>query len=441
MKFVKNNYKIVLIFILSFIITMLSCIFFTNLVGDEMWNYGFGLSISQGMVIYRDFSCLQMPLYFFLCSIFISIFGRFLYSSYILYSVITGLIMVILYKLINKKAFLMLPLLLIMTVPSYNYLCVLFLLLIIYIYKYYDDSKYRDIMIAFIVGLTFITKQNAGIFLLVPCLYYSKNRIKSFITFLLPFIVLVLYLFINDALLQFIDYCFLGMIDFNGNKKIDMPFVVLESFAFIYLIYKLVKSNFMDKEAAYILMFNLLIYPLVEIYHFIICFIPVMYLILKHNKNKFILFFPCIFLFTFFYIIYSLRYHSFYNYRDFMYMVGKKEMRDYLVYNESLVNKYDDYNNKFYIVNNAFPFKLYFNEDINKYDLLLKGNMGYHGDERYIEGIDNICKRESCVFFVGEICLYCKGNQFSREIYDYVVNNYQMVESNSYLTVYVNNTN
>ena len=436
MKFVKNNYKIVLIFILSFIITMLSCIFFTNLVGDEMWNYGFGLSISQGMVIYRDFSCLQMPLYFFLCSLFISIFGWFLYSSYILYSVITGLIMVILYKLINKKAFLMIPLLLIMTVPSYNYLCVLFLLLIIYIYKYYDDSKYRDIMIAFIVGLTFITKQNAGIFLLVPCLYYSKNKIKSIMTFLLPLLFLSLYLFVNDALLQFIDYCFLGMMEFNGNKNFVLFFVVLEGLIFIYLIYMLIKSKFKNKEVAYILMFNLLIYPLIEVYHFIICFIPVMYLLLKYNKNKYISVFLSIYLFAFLFRISYIRYHSFYNYKDYMYMVGRKEMRDYLVYNESLVNKYDDYN-KFYIVNNAFPFKLYLNEDINKYDLLLKGNMGYHGDERYIEGIDNICKRESCVFFVGEICLYCKGNQFSREIYDYVVNNYQMVESNGYLTVYV----
>ena len=102
-KIVKINYKNIIIFVLTFIISMLCCVFFTNFVGDEMWNYGFSLSISRGMVIYRDFSCLQMPLYFFLCSLFISFFGKFLYSSYILYSVMTSIIILVLYKLIDKK--------------------------------------------------------------------------------------------------------------------------------------------------------------------------------------------------------------------------------------------------------------------------------------------------------------------------------------------------
>lgn len=175
-KNVKSNYKVngFIIFLLTFIITMICSIFFTNFAGDEMWNYGFSLMISKGKVIYRDFSCLQMPLYFFINSIFIFIFGKYLYSSYILYSFITGIISLLLYRLIGKRFLIILPLLLLMIIPSYNYLCILFLLLIIYIYKYYDNFKYRDLLISFIVGLTFITKQNAGLFLLIPCLYIQR---------------------------------------------------------------------------------------------------------------------------------------------------------------------------------------------------------------------------------------------------------------------------
>ena len=431
------NKKYLFVFLVTFIITMLCSIFYTMYLGDHFLNYGFSLNISRGMVIYRDFGCLQMPLFFFIVSIVIKIFGNYLYTMYIVYSIITGLIMILMYKLIDKKSIIMLPLLLLRISPSYNYLCDLFVILIIYIYECHGDFKYRDLLIAFIVGITFVTKQNIGVFLLVPCLYYSKNKIKSFITFLLPFMVLVLYLFINDALLQFIDYCFLGMIDFTGNKLLNPVIIFLESIVIIYLLYMFDKSRFRDEKIAFILAFNLLIYPLIDFNHFIICFIPVFYLILKNVNTKSILLLLFVFSSCFCVLFVGPVYHPFYNHNDFMYMVGREDWRNYLESSSVLFDKYDNYENRFFLVDDAFAFKMFMNEDINKYDLMLKGNMGYHGDDKYIREIDNKCKNYDCVFFVGGICFDCIDNQFSEKIYNYVVNNYDMVESNDYFSVYV----
>ena len=50
-----------------------------------------------------------------------------------------------------------------------------------------------------------------------------KKKIKSICCFMMPFLVLSIYLIYNDAFYQFIDYCFLGMIDFGETNKLIYP--------------------------------------------------------------------------------------------------------------------------------------------------------------------------------------------------------------------------
>ena len=49
-----------------------------------------------------------------------------------------------------------------------------------------DSSKIKnkDLIIGLLVGLTFLTKQTIGICLLIPCIFYSKHKIKSLIGFI-----------------------------------------------------------------------------------------------------------------------------------------------------------------------------------------------------------------------------------------------------------------
>ena len=78
---------------------------------------------------------------------------------------------------------------------------------------------------------------------------------------------------------------------------------------------------------------------------------------------------------------------------------------------------------------------------INKYLVLLfDGNLGYHGDVRVIQEIDNTCRKKTCVFLVDRIN-FKKYVQFSRKIYDYVLGNYNYIDENDYFMIYDNKEN
>ena len=66
--------------------------------------------------------------------------------------------------------------------------------------------------------------------------------------------------------------------------------------------------------------------------------------------------------------------------------------------------------------------------------------MGYKGDVRNIKEIGQICSSNSCVFLV-ENGLFDEQDdytQFSRKIYDYVINKYKQVDEYKYFNIYDN---
>ena len=87
-------------------------------------------------------------------------------------------------------------------------------------------------------------------------IYYSKRKVKSFITFIIPLLIFLLYLYMHDALYHFINYCFLGLFDFGTNNAVYI-FLIFEIPIIIYLVVKLLKSRFLDKKIFYILMFQI----------------------------------------------------------------------------------------------------------------------------------------------------------------------------------------
>ncbi len=95
------------------------------------------------------------------------------------------------------------------------------------------------------------------------------------------------------------------------------------------------------------------------------------------------------------------------------------------------------YDYSFFIMDTAYAKKLFLNESINKFDLLNNGNMGYHGDKRYLKEIKDICSLNSCVFFV-EKTKFKKYNQLNIMIYDSIIKKYGMIDSNKYFYVYSN---
>lgn len=426
-KFLYYLFLFIVIFSISFVVTYV----FMPLSCDEVWLYGFSYNISKGMVIYRDFNVVTTPMYYFIGSLFVKGFGNYIISLDIFNAILTALIFLMMYRVIRLKSFIVFPLILIFYPNGYNLFALFWLMLILFLI---ERGKDNDILIGFILGLLFITKQNIGIFLLIPYLYYSKNRVKGIVAFLIPFLVVSVYLIFNDAFFQFIDYCFLGLFDFGtGNHYFDI-FSLVEIFVFVYLIVCLFESKFRNKEVFYILMFQIMMYPLGDGYHFFVSFFPVIYYLVKNIKNihVLIILFIGVLYFTIslsFEIDYKIHYED-----DILYLkncgdlsILMKDLNDYL----EGVEYY--YFTGYY----GYLYKLYYNIPITKYDLWNEGNMGYKGVKKSILELDKICESNRCLFIVdGDL----EDNPKSQvtKFYNYIVENYKKIDEYDSFYIYSN---
>ena len=443
----NKKFKVYLILFLSvFIVSFLYKVFWIPITGDEIWNYGFSYNISKGMIIYRDFNCLQTPLYFFISSFFIKIFGNYLVSVHLFDCILISFLMIMLYKSMGfYKSILLYTVIIFNYFTTYSYFCMFLLFVIIYLFDHHEKVSYD--IISFLVGLILISKQSIGLFMLIPVLFYSKSKLKSLLVYLFPFICLSIYLFIQGAFFDFINYCFLGMIDFNENNKLFTIYFVIEVFCCLYLVYKIFKSKFKDKKYLFILMFQVNAYPIFDISHFIIPFIPVMYCILRDIRFENLRLYYrglVMVLFLAFPAIYVIKSFLCYDYvvsfdkSNYLYLRNKGDVNNVLKKESGVVKKYyGEYDYSFFMTRNSYAIKLYNNIPIGQYDLLLNGNMGYHGSERIVREIGDICKKKTCVFFVEDMSSE-KDGQFSKKIYSYVLDTYSKIAGNDSFWIYDN---
>ena len=279
----KSILKQLFIFIFFFI----SIVFvFTLNRGDTFVNYGFSYAISKGEIPYKDFNMVISPLSPFLYSI-----GLLINKNIIVYYLEQALLLTCFYNVIKKllkdktplfMMLLLMPFPIAMTTtlfPGYNFLILLLLMLFIYFFK----NKNNDYILGIILGLIFCTKQTIGIILFLPTFYYlftdRKKFIKMLIGYLIPCIVLFLYLLLSNSLFEFIDLCFLGLFDFqNNNNYRDYYYLLLAIIGIGYIIYRIIK----DKKNIllyYMLMFSSVILPIIDYYHVSIFLVRVFYLI------------------------------------------------------------------------------------------------------------------------------------------------------------------
>lgn len=418
------------VFFISFIVT-----YVCMPVGcDDVWLYGFSYNISKGLVIYRDYNVITTPLYYFIGCYFIKLFGNYIISIGILNAMLVSFVVLMMYRIIKWKAFIVFPLILIFFPNGYNLFSLFWLMLIILLINLKSDHDY---LMGFIIGLLFITKQSVGLVFLIPYLYYSKNKLKGLLCFLIPFMFVSVYLLCNNAFYEFIDYCFLGLFDFGANNTYYGIYFFVEIFVLIYLIFKLVKSKFKEKEVFYILCFQIVLYPIFDSYHFFVSFFPVMYYFIKELKNIYLL---IILTFSVFYLKISLFLTVDFNInfeKDLLYLKNCGDL-------PGLMEDFNDYleDEKYFcfISYYGYLYKLYYDIPINKYDLWNDGNMGYNGINESIDDVDEFCDNNKCLFIVDGNLKYRERNRKSQiyKVYDYVVNNYEMIEEYNTFYIYSN---
>lgn len=428
-----------LILSLIFIITVSYLYYVYPLTMDAIWCYGFGNNIVDGMIPYNDYNMVIPPLFPFITAIFIFILGKKLIVYYILISILITAITYISYKKIGYKTILIYLIIMIYPHNGYNvFVLFLFILLL-------ENIDNNNKLIAFLISLMILTKQTIAL-LIIPSVIYSKNKKQTIIVYLISFLLLLLYLIINNNLYNFINYCFLGLIDFGKSNFTNINYLlIIEILLCTYLLFILIKSKFKDQKIFYILLFQIISFPIVDISHIIITIIPIIiYLYDKYNNFLFnIIFTASLIPFAISYniSIYKNNYNVIYNNKE-SFMNGKLIANNIESYVKEIKEYQETYKGyKLYLLEfKSYLYKLETKQKINKYDLINNGNLGYKGNEEYISEIEEDCLKNKCLIIINEKELNGDINQTDKKILKYVNKNYEKIplfHSNNNLIIYI----
>lgn len=412
----KNSTK--LIFILLFIYTFL-ILFFTNANSDYVWNYGFCYNFAKGLKMYKDFNMVITPLYPFINGLIMKI----TWNNIFIFTLTNTFIVMFIYYLIYKnfkKVFL--PFIIIFNlylIPSYNLLSIIFLFILFIL----EDKKKNDYLIGIFLGLIFLTKSSFIVLTLCSICYIKdfKKILKRFIGFIIPNLLFILYFYLNKSLYDYINYAFLGLFDFaNNNTRLTIGLIIC-IIEIIILITLYIKKK--DIKILYILTFQIMSYPLFNTAHIYYSTLPIVfYLLLNTNKNYNNIKMLYLFLIVPFVPITITLFSNNYTF-------GTNALKyKYLNINElnianNIKNNVDNLNNTYFVVYDSYYYKLLLDIDINKYDILLNGNMGYNGSKNTIKYFNKL--PNDTLFLMDD---HFVEGQFSLELYNYIKDNYKVIK-------------
>ena len=310
--FIKK-FDIIFVFSIYILLILISCFFYTNLSCDEIWNFQNIYKMYNGFIIYKDCNIIITPIFFVIGNLFFKIFSANLltfkfYNLLIFASLPTSLYSLFITLDFNKrKAFLFSATIFstfasgIKTGANYNILAIVFVIIGMNFFLLSRKKFIYLIFNSFIIYATIFTKQNIGAYYVIGiCLaefLLNKNfvtTIKRLLIQAIPAIILsCISLFIMykyNILYDFINYAILGINEFSfSNFSLDIWSILLllaisSLYAFIFWI---MKKNFITnqvvKENLKLLIcisfpLNLVIYPILNLYHFLLALIFVMIL-------------------------------------------------------------------------------------------------------------------------------------------------------------------
>ena len=310
--FIKK-FDIIFVFSIYILLILISCFFYTNLSCDEIWNFQNIYKMYNGFIIYKDCNIIITPIFFVIGNLLFKIFNANLltfkfYNLLIFASLPTSLYSLFITLDFNKrKAFLFSATIFstfasgIKTGANYNILAIVFVIIGMNFFLLSRKKFIYLIFNSFIIYATIFTKQNIGAYYVIGiCLaefLLNKNfvtTIKRLLIQAIPAIILsCISLFIMykyNILYDFINYAILGINEFSfSNFSLDIWSILLllaisSLYAFIFWI---MKKNFITnqvvKENLKLLIcisfpLNLVIYPILNLYHFLLALIFVMIL-------------------------------------------------------------------------------------------------------------------------------------------------------------------
>lgn len=434
----RKNILIYLTFVILLIIV--SCLSQTEL--DGVWGYGFSYNIASGLIPYKDFNMVVGPLYSIIFSIFIKIFGNYFLAFSIQSALIYGLIILPIYKKIGwKSIYIILLLGCCLTTFGYNTFCAMLVLLIMCIED--SDYKYKTILTGILIGTIIMTKHNIGICLLLVYLLINYKKKLQVLSVLIPIIPTIIYLIVNNAFYSYIDFCYLGLGSFLDNLYVDIFTIPI----IIYVIYFIIKNYRINKDKIilYLLVFQVMVFPIFDQGHILPALIPFTYYIFTKNKYTKLKFYLSYFIIIGISVntISNLVLTKVYMNNDYLFLQRvKTETITYLDNYSKYLDKNKD--KKIYLLlDNAYLIKIYRNENPTFYDLINMGNLGSN-EQKYIDNMSKECANKKCMFILDKRYFVKKlyGEQRSETFKKYTINNANYLETlPSGDRVYVNYVN
>lgn len=214
---------------------------------DELWNYNFARNIADGLLPYKDFNMVQMPLLPIICGMILKFTFNELIVMRILAVFLITAILFVTYKIFgilkihqHISNILIIGIYLLMHEHfciDYNFAILLIILISIY-YELKELSKGKEILeknkndlfLGVLVGTSILFKQTTGLFISIIFIFYKlllvsnkedfKKTLKiifaRLIGILLPIIVLFFYLSINGIWCEFLDYTVYSLKTFSN---------------------------------------------------------------------------------------------------------------------------------------------------------------------------------------------------------------------------------
>lgn len=442
MKKIAENILITSFFFLALVFI------FTLSRGDTFVNYGFSYAISKGEIPYKDFN-LVIPLF----GPFIYSIGLLMYQNIITIYLEQAIMLTVFFKIVKKMIgersilfllFLLLPYpIAIVSVifPGYNFLILFLFILFLYCYK----KEKNEIILGTILGLIFCTKQTIGLILFLPTFYYLLNNKKKFlkmlIGYIIPIVIMIIYLLCTKSFSYFLDLCILGLFDFGTkNQQIDIYYLILLIIGIIYLLYRIFK----DKKNIlnyYALVFASVTIPIIDYYHVSLFLVVIFFFLIENitwniKYNKYIL----LFIFSLniiwcFVSYYFLEEPLIQNNNHFSLVINRKS---YVTNSDNLlkyINTLDREVIYFMRGSENYYYKIINNKKINYFDLPNYGNYGYNG----IEKMKNKITETKNVYYVLDRELLSnkdKNQQYIKELGKYVINKSNKVKSIGIYDIY-----
>lgn len=232
---------------------------------DELWNYNFARNVADGLLPYKDFNMVQMPLLPMICGTILKLtFNELAVMRILAVLLITAILYVTykIFKILKINQYIVNILIIGIYLLCYKHFCIDYnfaILLVILITMYLElknlsngkevlSLNKNDFLLGILVGTSVLFKQTTGLFLSVIFIFYKlllaskKEEFKKIFKIILirlmgiliPIVLFAIYLNVNNIWEDFLDYTIYSLNTFTN--KISYVNILKGIYGFIIAI-------------------------------------------------------------------------------------------------------------------------------------------------------------------------------------------------------------